>query len=90
MYNESSITIQQCLALFSQNTTIVLVQFCRGLVFIVKVSQCLLTPTGGVNNCHKLTIDTNSSRDHYVVHISPEAYSYRPIDVLNSHLLPGK
>ena len=22
----------------------------------------------GVNNCHKLTIDTDSSRDHYVVH----------------------
>ena len=72
------------------------------------ITQCLLTPTGGVNNCHKLTIYSywhrlitwplslvprlsligderepgDEASDHYVVHISPEAYSYRPIDVL--------
>ena len=37
--------------------------FLASVVVIYKLSQCLLTPTVGVNNCHKLAIDTDSSRD---------------------------
>ena len=34
------------------------------------LSQCLLVPTGGVSNCHKLTIDTDSYVDPVHVPLS--------------------